>query len=196
MLRATKIRSFTPSAVWIRPHHRGRTLPLPPAGSTLAGLLTAPRAPRGQVWGRALAGLLVGIWALLTWQGVLDAWSPPDLRQTVTDGTTRPSLTLGSGASPFLNHPGQHPPVLGAGRGSPPFDRMAQEADDLAYDDPDDDVPSSLAILIAGAWLRPPAPAGRYTTGMKPMSRWPFRYLTRPQRLTRLSPLPAGRDLQ
>ena len=84
---------------------------------------------------------------------------------------------------------------MGPGRVSPPFDRMAPEADDLEYDDPDDDVPPSLAVLTAGAWLRPPAPASRDTTGITPTCWWPYLYLTRPQLLTRLSPLSAGRGL-
>jgi hypothetical protein len=195
-MRATKIRSRTPVAVCITSHHRGSALPWPPAESTIACLLTAPRAPRGRVWGRALVGLLVGILALLTWPDALGTWSLPDLGQTGMSEATRRSLTLGSGVSPVLSHPGKPPPRRGAGRVSPPFDRMAPEADDLEYDDPDDDVSSSLAVLTGGAWLRPPAPAIRDTTGMTPTCWWPFLYLTRPQLLTRLSPLPAGRGLQ
>jgi hypothetical protein len=194
-MRATKIRSLTSAAAWIRPHHRGKVLSVPPAGLTLPWLLTPPRAPRRPVWGRALVGLLVGIGVLLTWPDMLGAWSPHALRQTGMDGATCPSVTLGSSASPVLSHPGKHPPVMGVGRGSLPLDRRAPEADDLAYDDPDEDVLSSLAVLTAGTWLRPPAPASRDTTAITLTCWWPFLYLTRPQLLTRLSPLPTGRGL-
>ena len=195
-MRATKIGARTPAATWIRPPHRGTTLPVPPAGWTLARLLTVLRASCGRVWRQALAGLLVGILALLTWPGMLGPWSPPDLRQPGTSAATPPLLALRSGAPPILSPPGKPSPNLGARHVSPPVDRRTPAADDLEYDDPDDDVSSSLALLTADAWLRPPAPASRDTTGITPTSWWPFPYLTRPQLLTRLSPLPAGRGLQ
>jgi hypothetical protein len=186
MMRATKIRSLTRSAVGIRPHHRGRALPLPPAELTLARLLTGPRASCGQACGRALVGLLVGMLALLTWPGMPGAWSLPALHQIVTGGAMRPSLALGSGPSPVLSHPGKSATVVWAGRMAAPLASMAPDAADLEYDDPDDDTPSSLAVLTARAWLPPPALAGRGTTGMTPTFSWPFLYLTRPQLLTRL----------
>src|SRR5262245_18187729 len=105
MMRATKIHPRTPPAVRIRPPHQGGALPVLPAGSTLARLLTTPRVLRGRVWRRALAGLLMGILALLTWPGMLRPWSPHDLSQ-----------------------PGNPQPGLGFRRLSPPVDRMAPKA--------------------------------------------------------------------
>ena len=112
MMRATKILSLTPSALWIQPHYLGRALPWPPAGWTLARLLGAPRTLHGQAWGRALLALLVGILGLLTVPGALGDWSTPDLLQAVAGAARRPSLALGSGASPVLNFPGKSPTVM------------------------------------------------------------------------------------
>lgn len=193
MTRVTRILFLTFFAIIIRPHPHtrilplpiGRALPLPPGGWTLARPLAAFRTPHGKTWERALVGLLVGLLGLLSWQGVLLAWSPPDLPPMLLGAATRPSLALWSATSPVLTHRGHSPPALVAGLVSPPRDREALAAEDLD----DEDSPSSLAVLTVGALLLPPTPTDMGTPGVKPPFFWPSHYLTRPQLLTRLSPL-------
>jgi hypothetical protein len=63
--------------------------------------------------------------------------------------------------------------------------------DNLRLDDGDlDDDPSSIVVLPSGNLVfPPPLTVIRMNNGTHAFS-WPFRYLVRPQLLTRLSPLP------
>jgi hypothetical protein len=82
----------------------------------------------------------------------------------------------------------------------PALDRPRTSGDNAVsplLDDRDleDDPPSALARQTTGVLSLPPATIEGHTAVMSP-HRWPSRYLVRPQLLTRLLPLPMGRDLR
>jgi hypothetical protein len=82
----------------------------------------------------------------------------------------------------------------------PAFDRPRTSAYDAVsplLDDRDleDDPPSALTRQTMGVLSLPPATIEGHAAVMSSHC-WPSRYLVRPQLLTRLLPLPMGRDLR
>jgi hypothetical protein len=82
-------------------------------------------------------------------------------------------------------------PALDRPRPSAP-EAMRPRLDDR---DLEDGHPSALMRRTTAARGRPPATIEGHAA-ITPTHRWPCRYLLRPQRLTRRSPLPMGRDLR
>jgi hypothetical protein len=129
----------------------------------------------------ALVGLLVGL-LMLALQSAPVVASPPDAPSTVVCAATRLPLlmTLGPDYLSILHGMGARPVAVVAGPISPPSDRLALGDDDL-----DDDHSSPLAMLTAEAPSLTPAAVVRGVNDSPCACLWPFRYLMRPQLLTR-----------
>jgi hypothetical protein len=130
----------------------------------------------------AQVGLLVGI-LILALQGAPVVASPPDAPSTVVCAATRLPLlmTLGPDSPSILHGMEARPVAVVAGPISPPSDRLALGDDDLD----DDDHSSPLAMLTAEAPSLTPAAVVRGVNDSPCACLWPFRYLMRPQLLTR-----------
>jgi hypothetical protein len=165
--------SFTSSAVRCLPMTAGGTWYGPELDPTIGS------SSGGRIL--ALVGLLVGI-LMLAPQYASAVWALPDMPSTVAYATTRLPLImiLGPDSRPILHGMRAHPVAVAAGRLCPPSDCPMPGDDDL-----DDDHSSPLAMLTAEVPSLTPAPAVRGVNGLKHAYLWPFRYLTRPQRLTR-----------
>jgi hypothetical protein len=152
------------------------------AGGTWYGLRRDPTIGFASgVRGLAQVGLLVGI-LMLALQGAPVVAPLPDAPGTVARTATRLPLimTLGPDSPSILHGMGACPVAVAAGPISPLSDRLAMGDDDL-----DDDHSSPLAMLTAEASSLTPAAVVRGVNDSPYACLWPFRYLTRPQLLTR-----------
>lgn len=132
--------------------------------------------------GLTLVGLAVGILPLGLQSLVVSQLSPGVPSTVVRAAIHAPQVVaFGFGASPILSPPEARQAAVVMRQEVPPDDSLAPADSDLQDDDP-----SSQAVLTAGDLVRPPPPSIRGTTGVTPASLWPFRYLVRPQLLTRL----------
>lgn len=173
-------------------------LPLPPsavrrlagAAHGLSGLRISPVllalgrdfSPSTAWWGVARARFMVGT-LVLALQGVPVAWLPPDAPSPVARGSaSRPrALTPGAGASGALSRPGENDPPVVARRRAPPSETLALDDGTLG-----DDAPPSLGIPPLGRLFLAPPLVFMGIDGAEHAFPWPFPYLVRPQRLTRL----------
>jgi len=148
--------------------------------------VTAPSIGRHHLFthawpGLTLVGLAVGILLLVLQSSVVSQLSP-DVPSTVARAAIRVPqvMALGFGACPILNPLETRQAALVMHQEVPPDDNLALVDSDLQDDDP-----WSLMVLSAWDFVRPPPPTIRGVSGVMPTSLWPFRYLVRPQLLTR-----------
>ena len=175
-------------AITVLPLPRGKHLSPSPVGRILTPPRRALKISQAIQWliqKLGLVGVLAGS-LLLALPGTLGAWSPADLLVPVRHQTTDSPrvMMLGAGVSLAMSPSVEnHLDVI--------THRRSLFQDNLQLDDSDlDDDPSSLLVLPSGNLVfPPPLTVIRINSGTHAFS-WPFRYLVRPQLLTRLSPLP------
>jgi hypothetical protein len=174
-------------AMTVLPLRGGKHLSPASAGRILVPPRAVPKTTQAIQWlvqELALVGLLAGI-LLLALPGTLGAWPPADLPIPVTYQTTDSPrvMMLGAGVSLAMSPSEEnHLAVI--------THRRSLFRDNLRLDDGDlDDDPSPMVVLPPGNRVFPPSlTVMRMNDGTDAFS-WPFRYLVRPQLLTRLSPL-------
>jgi hypothetical protein len=141
-----------------------------------------PRLPHGRIPILAVVGCLF----------VLLALGPQNVASVVTDKLMSPlsSICLGSTASPFLS--GVEIQLLTSMVPLTASCDVCVTPDDC--DVCEDDSPAN-PLLTKTAYVIGQLPVGVCLNGSMHANPWPFRYLPRPQCLTRLKPLPVGRDI-
>jgi hypothetical protein len=174
MMRATRFPPFTSPAV--------RRLAVTTRGIWYSHGLDPKICSTSGVRVLALVGLLVGSLVLALQSGPV-AWPPSDVPSTVVWTTPRLPLNtaLGLDSAPILHHTGAPRVAVAVGRIALPNNSHTQGEDGLD----DGDNPSCPAMSTAGTRFLMLAPAVRDANGLKHACLWPFRYLTRPQLLTR-----------
>jgi hypothetical protein len=138
----------------------------------------------------AWVGLLVGI-CVLALPGALLAWLSAERSCLIAHGPedSPGAIRLVTGVFPAWSGAGGSPVVVSTDHGWLPRHRLARDVREA-----DDDDPVTGAMGAATARGLPPTPH-EAVPAITPRHGWPFRFLTRPQLLTRFSALPAGRDL-
>jgi hypothetical protein len=140
------------------------------------------RTPCDMVLRLALVGFVLSILAL----------SLPDAARLVAGEAMGPLrvVALESRASPAFSRSAEHPLSTAARLTSPPEERF------MLHDyDWDDDDSLDMLLLILKAHALPPTAVYRGFNGLTHACLWPTHYLVRPQLLTRIEPLPTGRDI-
>jgi hypothetical protein len=154
------------------------------------GLRTLPfDIPSMQRLARTWVGLLVSI-LVLALHGAAVAWPASERPRMLMDdpGSAPRGIRLMTGMFPVLSDAGEPPVVVPTDHGLFPRHMLPLDVSDSDAD------PVAFAMRPAAALGLSPA-TSQGMTGVTHSRFWPSRFLARPQLLTRLSALPAGRDL-
>ena len=127
---------------------------------------------------------------VLALHGTAVAWLASERPRIIMDepGSAPWVMRLMTGMFPIPNGAGEHPVVASADHGLVPRHILPLDVSDLAAD------PVAFAMRMAAVLGLSPA-TSKGMSGVTHSRFWPSRFLARPQLLTRLSALPAGRDL-